>query len=488
MVSRAAWLARGRVYLASAVLFAMSVPIEMYAYNRFYAGGQYEGLAANPHWVFLKSCISAYRGQDAIPLSENGPPSFQADFFTVAQRDPHRSAAPHSPKVRNVVVVVLESVGTQFLSTYGSTLPIASHLQAESNSAMVFNNVYSNAGYTLHSMLPLTLSIYPGAGFETYVTAHPHIAGTSPAQVLRERGYRTALMTGTILDFHGSRHFFENRGFDVVYAFEDFKKMGIGNPVSTWGMDDAPLFDELFKWISADPAKPFFLLAWTQQTHHPYALPPGQEPHPFIEVKDDHSRLLNLYLNDLRNLDEQLGRLFSFLRAKNLADSTLVVLTGDHGEAFGFPHRWRFHGTALYQESINVPCIFWNPVLFAAGSRSGAVGSHVDIYPTVFDILDIPAPGSWQGLSLFDPQRPQRAYFACNTGNLLQGIRAGSDKFIYNATLAREELYDLSRDPTEQQNLANSEPAKCEEYRNRLAAWLTFERNHLAGVVAAGEK
>lgn len=67
--------------------------------------------------------------------------------------------------------------------------------------------------------------------------------------------------------------------------------------------------------------------------------------------------------------------------------------------------------------------------------------------------------------------------------NLLEGMRQGNDKFIYNLTEAREELYDLASDPTEQHNQAKEKPELCKVYRERLAAWANFQKNHLDALV-----
>lgn len=261
--------------------------------------------------------------------------------------------------------------------------------------------------------------------------------------------------------------------------------MGVGTMVSSWGMDDPPMFDQLLQWIGKDPGKPFYVMVWTQQTHDPYSQGPGQQLLPLGGDTTTRKGLaLNRYLNNLHVADEQLGRLFATLRQRHLDQNTLVVITGDHGEAFGFPHPWFFHGTALYQESTNVPLILWNPVLFNPGSRSDVVGAHVDLNPTVFDLMGIDSPASWQGFSLKDPNRPQRCYFSSDTGYLLEGMRQGNEKYIYNATLGREELYDLASDPTEQHNLAKQQPNLCREYNERLAAWTNFQRDHLDALAA----
>ncbi len=483
---RAQWPSRRNVHIALAVLILLYGSIGSYGYARWLAGGPTDGLARNPHWALIASTLDHWRGESPAALDVTAPASYQQDFFTFGQRPVLDRNPSRSPVIKNVIVVVLESTGTQFLSVYGSSYPTTPCLQAEAENSLIFRNVYSNAGYTLHAMMPLVLSLYPGTGWKIYPESNPHLPGTSPALALHNRGYRTAFMTGAMLEFHGSRHFFEGRGFDLVQGAEDFQKMGVGAMVSSWGMDDPPVFDNLLSWIAQQPATPFFAMVWTQQTHHPYALAPYQHPRDFIQSPSgERSELLNLHLNGLKIADEQLGRVFAFLRQHHLEDSTLVVVTGDHGEAFGFPHPWMFHGTALYQESVNVPCILWNPRLFSPGTHSDAGGAHVDLNPTIFDLLGVPPPAAWQGTSLLDRARSNRAYFTCNTGNLLEGLRDGNDKFIYNVTLGREELFDLTSDPNEQNNLAKLQPDRCRQYRQRLSAWATFEQAHLGKLVAA---
>ena len=89
---------------------------------------------------------------------------------------------------------------------------------------------------------------------------------------------------------------------------------------------------------------------------------------------------------------------------------------------------------------------------------------------------------------MLDPTRPERCYFTCNTGNLLLGLRDGDEKYIYNMTLASEELYDLAADPTEQTNLAASAPQRCKAYRQRLMAWRGFEQQELERLAAGSAR
>ncbi len=477
-------LRRWKTYAILAVVVAIYCPAGVYGYARWFSGGPEEGLARSPHWAILRSYADHWRGTSSDAPRDQGPASYRDDFQVAGDRTVSDHAKGSSP-IKNVIVVVLESTGTQFLSVYGSNYRTTPNLEAEAQNSEIYRNIYSNDGYTLYSMMPLVLSCYPGSGWTIYVKKYPHIAGTSAAEVLHKRGYHTAFMTSQSLTYGDIRHFLDNRGFDIVRGAEEFQKLGVGTMVSSWGMDDPPMFDQVLQWIDEAQGKPFYLMTWTQQTHHPYPLAPNQ---PLLQLGGDpktkNGQALNQYLNNLRVADAQLGRLFAHLRQQHLDKNTLVVITGDHGESFGFPHPWYFHGTELYQEGVNVPFILWSPTLFKSGGRSDTVGAHIDLNPTVMDLLGIASPASWQGRSLMDPNRPQRSYFSCNTGNLLEGMRQGNDKFIYNLTEAREELYDLASDPTEQHNQAKEKPELCKVYRERLAAWANFQRNHLDAIAA----
>src|SRR5205807_6585479 len=121
---------------------------------------------------------------------------------------------------------------------------------------------------------------------------------------------------------------------------------------------------------------------------------------------------LNRYLNVLRSTDQKIALLLDALRQRGIADDTLVVITGDHGECFGSPHPTLAHGWHIFDENCHVPCILWNPRLFPNGSRSPILSGHVDLNPTIMDLLGLPIPGGcWQGRSLFALDRPPRVYF-----------------------------------------------------------------------------
>jgi arylsulfatase A-like enzyme len=99
------------------------------------------------------------------------------------------------------------------------------------------------------------------------------------------------------------------------------------------------LFDRLIRFIDEKPGQPFYALCWTDQTHDPYQLGLASQEMDFFgqQIPARHSNDLGRYLNVLRQVDQNLASLFRALRNRGLADDTLLVITGDHGEALAIP-------------------------------------------------------------------------------------------------------------------------------------------------------
>jgi len=232
----------------------------------------------------------------------------------------------------------------------------------------------------------------------------------------------------------------------------------------------------MIEFIKRAPARPFFMMAWSTQTHHPYEPTPGvpllnllREP-----VPDDYD--LGRYLNVLHETDRHLGRFFDTIRETGLDDNTLIVVTGDHGQAFGYPHSTYAQGRTLFQEDVHVPLMFWLPTVYRSAMRSTVVGGHVDLAPTIAELAGLPLAPDWQGRSLFDTARAPRAYFYVSGDRFELGVREANWKYILDLREGAEQLYDLDRDPTEQRNLAAQYPQRCTRLRQRLAAWTEANR------------
>jgi phosphoglycerol transferase MdoB-like AlkP superfamily enzyme len=317
----------------------------------------------------------------------------------------HFQAPPDVPRPRNTIVVVLESIGTKYLRLYGHADEFMPNLTAESRHALVFDNFYAHASFTYASFRPINFSVFPGLPWHYALLDNARPLPGTLASAARQRGARTAYLTSGDLDWGSQRWVLQRgSGFETLEGAND-----LGCPVlSSWGTTDRCLFDRLLRWIDEDRERPFLAVCWTDQTHDPYLLAPGQtavdpfKGKPTPPFADDLTRYLNL----MREVDAQLGRLFATLRERGLADDTLVVITGDHGEAFADPHDQRGHAFSVYEEEVRVPLLIWNPRLFPSGERVATLGGHVDLNPTLADVLNLPPEREWQGHSMFDPARP----------------------------------------------------------------------------------
>jgi arylsulfatase A-like enzyme len=432
----------------------------------------------SPHAVFLHS-LALSIGNPSAALGGTAYAAVDAsDFRPPARlaREPRTVVGSGSSSRRpNVILIVLESVGARYLGVYGSALDTTPSLLAERSNYLIFDNYYAPVGWTAYSLLSLAMSQRPPMERYNELSFRAStMQGASVAEVLAEAGYRTAFLAAGDPDW-ASAGFLERKGFREVLRFGDLPG---ATPVSSWGAEDRVLFEKMASWVEQNAGEPFFLMAWTDQTHHPYAIAPGQKVVDVLppENRQGNPSLAN-YTSLIREVDSQIGRFLAWLRERGLADDTIVIVTGDHGEAFGEPHGGSGHGFTAYDEELRVPLIIWNPRLFRDGGRVTTVGSHIDLAPTILDLLGLRSPNGWDGASLFDERKPPRAYlFAAAWGQYLLGVRSGDWKYIYDARLGSEELYNLTEDPDERRDLSRLEPVRASELRRRLAAWLDVER------------
>ena len=223
----------------------------------------------------------------------------------------------------------------------------------------------------------------------------------------------------------------------------------------------------ILSWIDAAPREPFFVSYLPVAGHHPYAT---MSSGPFPERTE-----IDRYRNALHEADAALGQLQDGLRERNLLDNTLLVLFGDHGEAFG-QHSGNYgHTLFIYDENVRVPLIFAAPGLFHEPVRVTRVASLVDASPTILDLLGLSRPAEYQGRSLLEDQS-QMALFATEYSLGFLGLRDAQWKVIYELESGHSWLFDVCVDPDERQNLADRYPERVAEYRQHLLRWSAAQK------------
>jgi hypothetical protein len=169
------------------------------------------------------------------------------------------------------------------------------------------------------------------------------------------------------------------------------------------------------------------------------------------------------YLAEVAVVDHEIGRLLDALRAQGLEKKTLLIVTSDHGEAFG-QHNTPHHNRTLYEELIRVPLI-----LHARGTRArrieAPIVSLIDLGPTILDAFGIAVPAELLGQSLVPFLRGERPSLTrpliAETWFSRAMLFGDGLKAISDQRKGTRELYDLRADPREENNLCDERPREC---------------------------
>jgi hypothetical protein len=363
---------------------------------------------------------------------------------------------------RNVLLVHLESTAAQYLRPYGADLDPMPNLSRLARSALLFEDAYTTFPETIKSFVAVHNAVHPALDVPTERHADAPVLGL--ASRLAARGYRTGLFHSGRFVYLGMDAVVRRQGFDVC---EDAGDIG-GQRESSFGIDEGSAVRRLLAWVDEAPGRPFFACYLPIAGHHPYATP---DRGPFPDEPE-----INRYRNALHHADAALGELLAGLRARGLEESTLVVVCGDHGEAFG-QHAGNYgHTLFLYEENVRVPLLAAAPGLIDRTVRAGRVASLVDVGPTVLDLLGLPAPPGAEGRSLLDG--PERMALFCTDYSLgLLGLRDGRWKMIHEIESGRSRLFDLAADPEERDDLSAAHPDRVEAYRAQLLNWCASQRH-----------
>ncbi|HUU34938.1 MAG TPA: sulfatase-like hydrolase/transferase, partial [Vicinamibacterales bacterium] len=341
----------------------------------------------------------------------------------------------------NLLLVTLDTLRADRLTN--TTMP---RLSALARTSHRFRAAYAHAPLTLPSHASILTGLLPPAhgvrgngAFrldESHLTLAERLAGT---------GYQTGAFLGAfVLD----SRFGLAQGFDRYESIDDDRDFA-GDFAFAQRRAPAVLAGAA-RWIrAADPARPWFAWVHLFDAHAPHDAPAAG---------------LGAYDDEVHLVDVQLGEFFDRLTADGRLSRTLVVVTADHGESLG-EHGETTHGLFAYDATMRVPLVVSGPGL-GRGDHA-APAAHVDLVPTVLDVLGLPQDSTLPGRTLraltgSAPSRP--IYLEAQDGWLTAGaapvtaVVADGLKFI---DLPERELYDLVADPRETHNLYSSEPGRA---------------------------
>jgi arylsulfatase A-like enzyme/Flp pilus assembly protein TadD len=374
----------------------------------------------------------------------------------------------------NVVIITIDTLRADHLGCYGYKQIRTPNIDALASESARFERAYTPVPVTLPAHAVIFTGTYPVfSGMHDFSGNKLNPKQPTLASVLKRQGYTTGAVIGSaVLD----SRFGLNQGFDFYYDHFDFNRLQESN-LEEMERPGNVVADVALDWLGKNRQSKFFLWMHLYDPHYPYRPPP-----PYSEQYKDR-----LYDGEIAFADVQVGRLISFLKANNIYRNTLIVLTGDHGESLG-EHGEKTHGFFIYNATLHVPVIIHLPGSMSTKTVSELV-SLADLMPTVLQVLKVEIPAEAQGQSLLPLMVPRKAGESRNlyaetflprlhfNWSELRAVETEKYQFI---DAPKPELYDLSKDPGETQNLYTDRKAVAEELRNRLTT--------LVGQYSAGQE
>lgn len=398
-----------------------------------------------------------------------------------------------------MVVVLFDALHAGHVHHLGYERETTPHLDALAEEGVSFTNALAPAPYTVAS----TASIMTGLLPQRHGLLRPFGPSMRPngialAEALQAAGWQTF---GASANGNACRATSTDLGFDVwVDAFEGPGQEGsqrLQRPDGSWvhmvGADEWPDLVRAFLDVR-DPSKDSFLYLHVLQPHGPYAPPdrlaqrfadPSYEssytderfPRGFAAGDEgllgranrgevamtaaDRQHTLDLYDANLLWADEALGDLVAELQGRGLWDSTWMVVTSDHGEAF-WQHGRSGHNEHLYEEMLRVPLVVRCPSeQLPRGVRSDALVSPMDLFPSIVEWFGLPSRSGLDGRSLTSALReaPARQLLLQTNGEQPRvGWTDGRSKLVASHDGAVREQFDLEADPHERTNLKGTPP------------------------------
>ena len=407
--------------------------------------------------------------------------------MTLVACDGRRDATYGSRAQRrpNLVLLVIDALRADRLGAYGYERPVSPRLDAFAADAVLFEHATAQASWTRPAMISIFTGLLPqqhGTNGTLDRLADGH---TTLAELLAAPGYENAAFVSNAN---------MSRRFGVAQGFSTYRQM------RRWESRGEPLVKAAIEWLDlrADPSQPFFLYLHVVEPHAPYRPPPdlverfAPGPAPVADAPDrgfmkrlgtgevsaspeivDWMR--DLYDGEVASADYAFASLVGELRVRGLYDSSIVVVTADHGEEL-YEHGGWEHGKTLYAEVLDVPLMVRLPG-GARGRRVAAPVQQIDLMPTLLEAAGVEGPKGLRGRSLVPllatgggGERGEDEAALSSDAEVVslldldderqESVTADGWRLIRRQTANGnvEELYRLTEDPGEKRNLAASEP------------------------------
>lgn len=364
------------------------------------------------------------------------------------------------PKNTNVLLITLDTTRADRMGFHGYALAATPTLDAMAARSTVFDDAHATVPLTLPSHATIHTGRFPRE-HGLRINGRAQLGDTHPtlARLFRDSGYGTAAFVSTFVLDGG---YGLSRGFEV---YDDkVSDLEPGADIQEAERRGDATTTQALAWLQAQGDRPFFCWIHYYDPHHPYA-----PPEPFRSQHPDP------YDGEIAFMDAQIARVMKWLQSASLADRTLVVVAGDHGESFGEHGEWG-HTTFVYETNLRVPLFFMHPQVVKAGHRVATTVSLVDVFPTIVDLIGFPKPRDLMGQSLIPslsggaiPERPAYAesenVHVVHTWAQQRTLMSGPWKYVSST---KPELFDRKSDRPEKRNLIDERRDVAIEMHQKL--------------------
>ena len=384
-------------------------------------------------------------------------------------------------KDRNVVFITLDSTRPNAVTPYEDITPsdedgeepeITPFMDQLSERSLMVERAYTTTPHTSMALTSIQCGIYPDPATEVTAAEPGGIPARCLPELLGEQGYNSAWFQSATGEFENRPQLVENFGYDDFYATEDMDKEGFQR-ANYLGYEDDIMLEPSRRWLreNADDG-PFVANYLTITAHDEYLAPDryGRE-----DLAEDD--VMNRYLNSVRYEDFFIENVIQQYKEAGEYEDTIFVIVGDHGEAFG-ENGVKGHDGVPYEVGLRVPLMILDPQRqdwVNGGERlKGPPSNHLDLAPTVLDLLGYETKnGDYPGSSLLNLPEGRTLFSQCRPEQLCSSSLKGDSRYIYNYGKEPEELYDLSEDPEQRDNIADeTDQGVLDERREEVLRWI----------------
>lgn len=354
-------------------------------------------------------------------------------------------------KGKNVILIILESTAFEKTPLGGDARSNYSFLTELAEKSLNFVSHRTVFPATTRSVLSLFCSGSAGTDYESITKLDAGFDCESIFDVFAENGYSTSFFSPVLLDFDNFESLEMLKRIDHV--FEPSQVLESGNFNRKFGtataIEEEIVQEDIFRQIQEARShdKPFFAVYFPYWTHAPYEVP-------FEDTSSLNS--LERYYRSQKYINDRIGELLNRLDKENVLENSIVIITADHGEAFGRKVGNYIHPNYLWDENIHIPfLIYAKGVTDKTPQKITNPTTVLDVAPTIAKLAGIEPASSWTGLDMFGG-KSQPVFIYTRAMNLFSGILDGNRKFFFNHVTGENYYFDLKNDPQESNNLAGT--------------------------------